>query len=191
MGRPAVFARLSRCVPPLCPWCDTAHAWGPGEEMPVESLAAEILSHGCDLVVITGGEPFLQWERGLNRLEARLMAEGGLVQYETSGKVVIPPESKGFKVCSPKYLSGGWHFVDGNMPLVDAFKFVVADDFRVVDDFVEKWMIPPEKVWIMPMGATRDAQLPLLAPIWEYCAKRGFAFSPRLHTLAFDDKKGV
>lgn len=191
MGRPGVFVRLSRCVPPFCPFCDTTFAWEKGKEIPVETLARRILAHSSDFVVITGGEPFLQWASGLNRLEEALIQEGCFIQYETSGKVMIPSASKGFKVCSPKYLEGGWRFAGGNESVVDAFKFVVDDDFKIVDDFVDERKIPAEKVWIMPMGATRDAQLERFAPVWEYCAKRGFGFSPRLHTLAFDNKKGV
>jgi len=190
-GRPAIFVRLSRCLPPLCPWCDTAFAWAPGTLVETDDLVEKIIAYNCSFVVITGGEPFLQWSTGLQRLEAALLSRECFVQYETSGKLSIPHDSKGFKVCSPKFLENMWQFVDTNCSVVDAFKFVVEDNFQLVDNFMATWQIPAEKVWIMPRGTTRAAQLKHFATIWQYCVKRGFRFSPRLHTLAFDNKKGV
>lgn len=190
-GRPAVFVRLSRCLPPLCPWCDTAFAWQPGTMVEVDDLVDEIMAHGCSFVVITGGEPFLQWSTGLQCLEETLVNKGCSVQYETSGKLTLPLDAKGFIVCSPKYLDNMWHFPGTNCSVVDAFKFVVENDFQVVDDFIETWNIPAQKVWIMPKGASREIQLKNFAAIWRYCVKRGFNFSPRLHILAFDNKNGV
>ena len=190
-GKPAVFVRLSRCIPPLCPWCDTAFAWQPGTPVAVADLVGKIVAYGCSFVVITGGEPFLQWASGLQQLEETLLGSGCYIQYETSGKLCLPPDSKGFMVCSPKFLDNTWHFSGTNCSLVDVFKFVVEDDFQEVDDFIEKWKIPAKKVWLMPKGATRDAQLEYFGLIWQYCLKRGFSFSPRLHTLGFDNKKGI
>lgn len=190
-GRPAVFVRLSRCLPPLCPWCDTPFAWQPGSLIEVDQLVEKIIAFNCSFVVITGGEPFLQWSAGLQELEEALLLKGCLVQYETSGKLGIPQESRGFKVCSPKFLENSWQFVGTNCAVVDAFKFVVEDDFQLVDSFIDRWQIPAEKVWIMPKGATRDGQLQHFETIWQYCVQRGFMFSPRLHTLAFNNKQGV
>ena len=190
-GRPAVFVRLSRCLPPLCPWCDTAFAWQPGSLVAVDELVEKIIAYDCSFVVITGGEPFLQWSSGLQSLEEALIGRGCFIQYETSGKLDLPRQSKGFTVCSPKFLDGRWHFSSKNCSVVDAYKFVVEDDFQVVDQFIKERDIPAEKVWIMPRGASRDAQLANFEAIWQYCVKRGFSFSPRLHTLAFDNKKGV
>ncbi len=190
-GKPAVFVRLSRCLPPLCPWCDTAFAWQPGTLVEVDDLVEEIIGHSCNFVVITGGEPFLQWSTGLQCLEKALINKGYFIQYETSGKLTLPLESKGFIVCSPKFLDNKWHFSDTNCSVVDVFKFVVEDDFQVVDDFIEAWKIPVQKVCIMPRGATREAQLKNFETIWRYCVERGFTFSPRLHILAFDNKNGV
>ena len=191
MGRPAVFVRLSRCIRPFCPWCDTAYAQGPGKKIGVEKLLAKILAFPYSVVVITGGEPYLQWDSGLETLEARLIGQGCEIQYETSGKVAIPENSRGFKVCSPKFVDGIWRFVPENIGVADAFKFVVGDDFGAVEAFVAKYGISNEKVWIMPLGASRAAQLGRFSAVWKFCAEKKFNFSPRLHILAFDNKKGV
>ena len=113
-GRPAVFVRLSRCLAPLCPWCDTAFAWQPGSLIEEDALVEKIIAYNCSFVVITGGEPFLQWSSGLQFLEDALIGGGCFIQYETSGKLELPRKSKGFTVCSPKFLDGRWHFLSTN-----------------------------------------------------------------------------
>lgn len=190
-GRPAVFIRLSGCVKPFCPWCDTLYACGSGEKTSIRDIMKKVSSYHNDFVVITGGEPFLQWDTGLEELESRLLASGLKIQYETGGKLEIPENSKGFKVCSPKYINGAWHFVKKNISRADVFKFVVKDDFVTVKNFVNKHGIPAKNVFIMPLGASRKEQIDLLPSLWEFCAANRFHFSPRLHTLAFDNKRGI
>ncbi len=191
MGRPAAFVRLSGCVKPLCPWCDTKHAWEPGESIPVATVADKVSSLGNDLVVITGGEPFLQWASGLKHLEALLIKKGLTVQYETSGKILIPSESKGFKVCSPKHLDDRWHYVQENSLRADCFKFVVKADLARVEGFVKDQGLAANRVWIMPLGDLGEDQLALSPGIWAFCVKKRFNFSPRLHTLFFNNQQGV
>jgi len=191
MGRPAFFLRLSKCLPPLCPWCDTRQAWGPGQWITLTDVASKIISSGHTLCVITGGEPYLQWDSGLNFLEKYLIEKGVTVQYETSGKVPIPADSKGFKVCSPKYLSHIWHYIPENTALAHCFKFVVKDDFTAVKAFIKTHHIAAGNVWIMPMGSLRREQLDRSCAIWEFCVKHHYNFSPRLHTLMFNNQQGV
>lgn len=190
-GKPAFFIRLSRCVPPHCPWCDTPRALVPGKRIPVDDLVQAACSSRNDFIVITGGEPFLQWHSGLARLAGRLVEKGCTIQYETSGKLPLPRDTRGVTICSPKYLDGTWHFAEENLARVDAFKFVVGSDFTAVDTFILERKIPAEKVWIMPLGANREEQLQRLPAMWDYCASRGYSLSPRLHTLIFNDKQGI
>lgn len=191
MGRPAFFLRLSKCLPPLCPWCDTKHAWGAGQWISIKDVAARITDSGNKLCVITGGEPYLQWDSGLNFLERYLIEKGLTVQYETSGKVPIPGASRGFKVCSPKYLSDTWHYIPENTALAQCFKFVVKDDFTTVNAFIKEHHIFANDVWIMPMGTLCHEQLDRSSAIWDFCVKNHFNFSPRLHTLIFNNQQGV
>ncbi|BHH85220.1 hypothetical protein LA52FAK_35090 [Desulforhopalus sp. 52FAK] len=190
-GRPAVFVRLSRCIPPFCPWCDSSFAWETGDRFVVGDIMGQILAYNISFVVVTGGEPFLQWSSGLQELSKKLIHHGCTLQYETSGKLVIPEDSGGFVVCSPKYLDTTWCFKEQSCDTIDAFKFVIDNNFEPVDDFIAQWEIPPSKVWIMAQGTTRVAQLERMENLWNYCVARGYNFSPRLHTLAFDDRKGV
>lgn len=190
MGQPAAFLRLAGCPPPLCPWCDTPHALGPGQAMSLDAVERELGGHAPRLVVITGGEPFRQWETGLAELTRRLARRGRTLQYETSGKVGIPADHDGMVVCSPKPLPEP-RLAAGLVDRVDAFKFVVKNDPEPVLRFVATHHIDPARVWLMPLGATRNEQLKRMADVWETCARHGFNLSPRLHVLTFDDKKGV
>lgn len=155
------------------------------------SISRQIASFNTDLLVITGGEPFLQWHNGLIELEHRLLKDGYDIQYETSGKVPIPENSLGYKVCSPKFLKNHWYFDTRNIDRVDVFKFVFGGNGEWIKDFVQKHGIASDRVWIIPLGAYRTEQLAMMAAVWDFCVENKFNFSPRLHTLAFDNRNGV
>ncbi|HCY85406.1 MAG TPA: 7-carboxy-7-deazaguanine synthase QueE [Desulfobacteraceae bacterium] len=193
-GRPAVFLRLSRCVPPHCPWCDTPYALGKGENMSPDQVRDRMLAFAPAFAVITGGEPFLQWGAGLALLEKKLMAAGMEIQYETSGKLPIPVDCRGIKICSPKFIDGAWRYAEENTGRADLFKFPAAPETEDLDrilKFVEKRDIPKEMVWIMPLGISRKTQLERMPALWDFCTARGFNLSSRLHILTFDEKRGV
>lgn len=190
-GTPAVFLRLSGCIEPLCPWCDTVYACGKGDSMSVEKIIAKISSFDTELVVITGGEPFLQWNNGLNDLENILLARGFSVQYETGGKVEIPSKTKGFVVCSPKFIDGEWVFKTVNLLRSTVFKFVVNNDYDAIKEFIVRYKIASDRVYIMPMGTDRQTQLDSFQGVWTFCVKNGYHFSPRLHIVTFNNERGV
>lgn len=190
-GQPAAFVRLSGCIEPFCPWCDTMYACTSGTLMNLETVYRRISGYAARLVVITGGEPFLQWHTGLKELEERLLAGGYRVQYETGGKIEIPTGVKGFCVCSPKYIEGSWVFEKINLTRAQAFKFVADDDFDEIREFVRRSRIPAEQVFIMPKGTSRKEQLDKFQATWSFCQENGFCFSPRLHILTFDNQRGA
>lgn len=82
-GLPCVFVRLSRCNL-RCRWCDTPQAFEGGTSMSVEEVLGRALSHGTDLVEVTGGEPLLQ--PAVIPLLRRLCDAGRTVLLETSGE---------------------------------------------------------------------------------------------------------
>lgn len=118
-GRPATFVRLWGCNL-KCPLCDTDYSSKCKLYYPVD-LAAEVFikSHKDDLIVITGGEPFLQ---DLSVFLDRITGSRD-VQIETNGTC-----SPGFSyldnvtvVCSPKT-----PLISPTMrPHVDAWKYTV------------------------------------------------------------------
>ncbi|MEE2905256.1 MAG: radical SAM protein [Gemmatimonadota bacterium] len=85
-GAPCTFVRLTGC-PLRCSWCDTEYAFHGGSEMGLDEVVAEIASHSCKTVEITGGEPLAQ--KGVFPLADRLLSEGYIVLLETSGALDV------------------------------------------------------------------------------------------------------
>jgi 7-carboxy-7-deazaguanine synthase len=85
-GRPCVLVRLTGCQM-RCVWCDTEYAFHEGGWRVVDDVLAEVASHGCPLVEVTGGEPLLQ--PGTLPLLAALCDAGYEVLLETGGGLDI------------------------------------------------------------------------------------------------------
>ena len=122
-GYPAVFVRLAGCNL-NCSWCDTDHQTGK-QQMSVEQICDEVrrVAGKVHLVVVTGGEPFLQ-ERICGLLSVLTLFY--LVQVETNGTIYpigfgsLPRSVK--VVCCPKPGS----MVDANWRYrIDAWKYLV------------------------------------------------------------------
>ena len=192
MGRPAFFIRLSGCVQPFCPWCDTPEGLQPGTFIHIDQLMDRLDLQRDRLVVITGGEPFRQWDQGLHLLEEELLTRELQVQYETSGKLRLPQSTKGEIICSPKYIDHRWHFDLENLARpITAFKFVLADETEHVQAFIAEHGIARERVWIMAQGAERKQQLDRSGSLWQFCVEHGYNYSPRLHILTFDRQRSI
>lgn len=127
-GRPAVFVRLAKCNL-RCYFCDTEFEkgeWMSAVEV-VGKIIEESFSRGTRLVVITGGEPFLQ---RLDLLIRLLNVNGWEVSIETAGTVfnadiVVAmdtsfPENK--IICSPKTPT----IAPGLVDWVDAWKYIIS-----------------------------------------------------------------
>lgn len=125
-GRPAVFIRLSKCNL-RCYFCDTE--FESGRERTVRDLHRQVGlltdRNGCRLVVITGGEPFLQ---NVAPLVYILNQAGFEVQFETAGTVWHEDFNKlalmklNTIVVSPKTAL----VVPGIVPHVSAYKYIVS-----------------------------------------------------------------
>jgi len=79
------------------------------------------------------------------------------------------------------------------------FKFVVADDADAIEAFslLKKaipnvdWSDLRKRVYFMPLGERRQEQLDTMNQILDMSIQYGVNFSPRLHILRWDNKKGV
>lgn len=101
-GEPALFVRLAGCNL-RCFWCDTefeSSTWKPSLDELLERVEA-LRPACCDLVVITGGEPFRQ---NIAPFVKTLLDRGRRVQIETAGTlwVELPEDQRLTIVCSPK-----------------------------------------------------------------------------------------
>jgi 7-carboxy-7-deazaguanine synthase len=188
MGRPAVFVRLSGCVLPYCEFCDTPEALGRGTPTALETIVQQVESYGCSLVVITGGEPFLQWKQGLMQLSQMLIEKEMSIQYETSGQAGIPENVTGIVVLSPK--PGKWPS-PGIISKAQFLKPLVGDDPQITLESIQHCGFPANRVWLMPLGRSREEQIARMPMVWDLCTRYGYCMSPRLHILAFDQKKGI
>ncbi|MEX0777261.1 MAG: radical SAM protein [Phycisphaeraceae bacterium] len=95
-GLPCMFVRLTGCHL-RCHYCDTEYAFHEGRRWTIDEIVAEVerISHGYELVEITGGEPLLQ--PGVHPLMSRLCEAGKTVLLETSGACDISP-------CDPRVI---------------------------------------------------------------------------------------
>ena len=89
VGVPSVFIRTSGCNL-RCSWCDTPYtSWQPeGVEVTLDQILAQVHTHPCGHVVVTGGEPMIAPE--VVALTERLREAGLHITIETAGTVFKP-----------------------------------------------------------------------------------------------------
>lgn len=176
----------------------------------VEMQLRSMMGADCTRLVISGGEPMLH-QRRLVQLIERLGNDGIAVEIETNG-TVMPNESmidlctSGVLSwnCSPKLSNSGIDYatrIDNEVLSVLAnlatdFKFVIAsdDDVHEVDALyadVLNFAVEPERMYLMPEGTETNTILGRLPWVMERAALRGWSVSPRLHVLAYGNKRGV
>lgn len=121
-GQPSVFIRTAGCNL-KCYWCDTdfeSSTWSPSLAELVERVDA-LRPPVCDLIVLTGGEPFRQ---NIRPLVEAMLEKGLRVQIETAGTlwVDLPDTPRITIVCSPKTRQLHTKLV----PRLSALKYVLS-----------------------------------------------------------------
>ena len=223
MGRPSVFVRLSRCNL-ACRWCDTAYTWRfSGDNRPHRDevaferddnqlsldeaeVAALILAHTEDRLVITGGEPLLQGA-ALAKLVTQLKeARPSLhVEVETNGTVAPHSALDGlidqYNV-SPKLAHSGNAAELALVPeRLEAwsgdprawFKFVVATpaDLAEIEDLQRRYGIVADHLFVMPEGTASAVLRERSRWLAEEALERGWRFTDRLHIHLYGDTRGT
>lgn len=217
LGRRCSFIRLGRCNL-SCSWCDTPFTWDwrgkngtrydPAVELhdrDVASLVEQVASQGTDMVVITGGEPFVQHNATTNLAQA-CKHQGWRVEVETNG--TIAPGNATLYVdrfnISPKLSNAGMHETTRiTYPVLQAFaslpadqaafKFVVTNTTELdeVDNIVRHGRINPNQVWVMPEGRDPATITTRNTTLTDEVVSRGYNTTTRLHVLVWGDKRGV
>ncbi|MSP15831.1 MAG: radical SAM protein [Myxococcales bacterium] len=122
-GRPCVFLRFAVCNL-ACSWCDTDFRPDGATRLGVDEVVAELLArdrHGSRMVVVTGGEPTLQWD---GALATALAAAGFRVHLETNGTRALAAPVDWLTVSpKPRFHEAG-----------DALLLVSGDECKLVVD---------------------------------------------------------
>jgi len=209
-GTPCVFIRLSGC-PLRCRWCDTkfARSMDSGTECSIEEIVEEVEKWQCRSVVISGGEPMVN--PGLLQLVTRLKINNKHITIETAGIAFVPDLPCDLMSISPKLsnsippqprLAEIHKKLMLNIPalrqLMENYeyqlKFVVdsVNDLPEVRQTIEKiGIVDTKKVLLMLQAATKEKYLLKLPMAEQMCKQAGFAFSPRLQVLIWNNKRGT
>ena len=193
-GRPATFIRTAGCLAPFCDFCDSKFSWKKGVEMSINDIVDKVVDFyeesSCSLVVITGGEPYLQ--KDLYKLIKHLNTLQFDVQIETSGKVKVR-KSEAFVVLSPKQYDGKFVVQNSAIKNAKAYKFVVDgehENFNNVINFIDNNKIKKEKCYLMPLTVyNKEKAKKILQKVWDLCSRTNMRFSPRLHNEVWGIKK--
>jgi 7-carboxy-7-deazaguanine synthase len=213
-GVPSVFLRLALCNL-RCTYCDTKYTWDWDNHdyhkevkmMSVEEVRREIAKFDCNHLVLTGGEPMVQ-QKELGFLLSKLKQDKGdlYIEVETNGTIlpneILIREVSQWNV-SPKLSNSGNPIAKREIArcynffaheLKNAyFKFVVRSrkDVGEVEELVQKYRIPVERVQLMPLGTTKTALNKRSKWVIEICETKGFRYSPRLHIQMWGNKRGA
>ena len=172
----------------------------------VPDVAAQVATYPCHNVILTGGEPLLQ-QPGLVALMAALRQQSPDYRFETETNGTLLPHTS-FDMAidqynvSPKLENSAnsrrlrerpatlRFFADSPKA---TFKFVIAapGDLREVLDLLDRYAIPPEKVWLMPEGTTSTSLAERRLWLVDICKQYNFRYSDRLHVQIWGSKKGV
>ncbi len=205
-GVPSVFIRLAGC-PLRCRWCDTAYArdFQAGTEQTAESLLSRVGIYPTRHLVITGGEPLVQPD--LAAFLDVFAKAGYLITLETAGLQFIADLPIHLLSVSPK-LSNSVGAEDDRAEsarlntaalsaLLAAYryqlKFVVdrPQDLDDIADCIERLgCVDPERICLMPQAVRREEYIEKSLWLAEYCLQTGFAFSPRLQVMLYDEQRG-
>jgi len=188
MGKSAFFIRLHGC-PVHCPWCDSAGTWHPDhkpdnvDRLSPRELAEEAFSSGCEIVIITGGEPAIH---NLHDLTYELNIRNLPVHIETCGAFPIKGEMA-WVTLSPKILALP---LEENLRLADEFKIIVEDE-NSIQYWSEKLNITQYNAptWLHPEWS-QSRKHSVLSSITQWIKDKGFPYRAgfQLHKLYMVDE---
>jgi len=133
-GRPCVFLRFAVCNL-ACTWCDTDFRPEGAARMGADAIVAALRAHdlhGSRMVVVTGGEPALQWDA---ELATALREAGFRVHMESNGTRALAAPVDWLTVSpKPQYHEGRFELV---VRRADECKVIVDDtvDERTLEDY--------------------------------------------------------
>jgi 7-carboxy-7-deazaguanine synthase len=183
------------------------------KEYTVEGLIQEVGGYPEVLLqVITGGEPLLQRKpllEYLSELYNRYWLPQSYLRFEIETAGILEPlwefqRRDGDWITynvSPKLETSGNSLSSRYKPKLlkkflnerrSIFKFVVVDDsdLKEINMIIREIGIPPQLVYLMAEGETRQKQLTNMEKVVSHCLENNYNFSPRLHTLIWGNERG-
>lgn len=191
--------------------CDSFTSWSVKNKLTFKEIYTTYFENtGYDhklkagaILKLTGGEPFIQ-QKQLIKFVSYLRDKMGRfvdIDFETNG-TILPDDVwrehffASFTV-SPKLASNGDPVEKRYIPEVleyhaeqgSCFKFVVRDEKdveEVISNYVDKFGIPNNSVWLMPCCGSRKELIERSETVVELCKKYNYSYSPRLQLLVWD-----
>jgi 7-carboxy-7-deazaguanine synthase len=207
IGKKMLLFRVSGCTL-KCSNCDSKHSWKKESNISYtiqefrEYINIERSKRHYDFVMITGGAPSLYQEY----LEYLFLTSTNFnFQVEDAGDKswynFRNMENVYFSF-SPKIgaLQGSTNIEEWNafnhLPINWIAKIVVdkndwENNFKSIKEFQEKYCIPNEKIYLMPIGTHVNEIQEQCQFLIDKCFEYNFNFSPRLHVLMFDNMRLV
>ncbi len=179
-GRPCVFLRFAACNQE-CPWCDTDFAAERSVRYGADEIVARLLqldTHTSRTVIVTGGEPTLQWDAPL---ADAIHAAGFRIHMESNG-TRVPAGAVDWLTISPKpqYLPSSLSLAN-DVPLSE-LKVVVDDtvDEATLDRYAKQYRC--EHYFLQPCMDDRYAHH-LARTMALVHARPSFRLSLQLHKI--------
>ena len=207
-GVPSLFVRFALCNL-RCPWCDSKYTFKEYEAIHIDKLKKRLSSmlnyYAVKNIVFTGGEPLLQqkelfllirWLRHyyLNRYTIEIETNGTVMPMSEFERV----ENLYFNV-SPKLQSANNRYIKNYDKTIDKFKglnsifkFVVGsqEDFIEALDFIKKYNIDKDKIWLMPLGVSVQELRNSANVVLDASLQYGFKISGRLQICLWGNMRG-
>ncbi len=182
-GWPAVFVRLGGCNL-ACTFCDTE--FESFKAMKLDDILTHVLQLATGnrkLIVITGGEPFLQ---PIGKLCAALVGAEFKVQIETNGTLYRTLPEGVEIICSPKNNGNGYYAVRPDLlARVNAFKFIISAHNKDYSSVMEVGQGKDVPVYVQPMDEYDDAKNKAnLALAIKLAMTHGYRLSLQMHKIA-------
>lgn len=198
--KPSIFIRFFWCNL-CCKWCDSLYAVNQPEwilDISVNEVVKEIYKLNCHNIVFTWWEPTL-FEEVIAEIQDKLW-EWYTYEIETNGSNAITNQYQQINI-SPK-LSNSWN-KSYELKVLDSkllrrgnwnwicFKFVAkgSEDFDEIKEYIEKYNLPKERIYIMPMWTTNESQIN--KEVLQFCLDNEYRYCQRMHILLFWNKKWV
>jgi organic radical activating enzyme len=214
IGQPAAFLRLKGCTL-QCWWCDTIEVWKKGGCYTFNQLFN--LMEQADLprklyerqhLVITGGSPLIQQDRLILFFEhfqeiygfkPFIEVENECVLYPKKGMLDMvnlwnnSPKLANSKILRPARYKPGILQVMGDLAN-SWFKFVItsnADWIEISHNYINKGLIKPDQVILMPEGSTRKEIEENREMVINLAIEHGVRYSTREQIILYNNQIGV